>query len=147
MVNLEGDTRIVFIQNPARIRASRIVSDADCRKRIKQISDLVDLIIPDGRPCGRTVIIQPIHLIGVVDQRKRRQSVRCSEPGDGSVRSAPAQSSPATALSAHHVSDSNHKTIEEEAAHESLSYICTKRQQIWPPAVTNCNPGRSVCCA
>ena len=62
VINLEGDTRIVFVQNPACFWISRIVSNADGWKRINHISDLVDFIVPDGHPCRRSIMSLPILL-------------------------------------------------------------------------------------
>jgi hypothetical protein len=118
VINLEWDTWIVFIQNPASFWISRIVSDAQCGKGVNHISDLVDSNVLDGQPCRRSVMSLPIHLIRIVHQWEGLRSVRCSKRGERSVRNTPAKSSAATALSAHHAYDPDYKTIDKEAAHK-----------------------------
>jgi hypothetical protein len=53
----------------------------------------------DGQPCRRSVMSLPIHLIRIVHQWERWRSVRCSKPGERSVRNTPAKSLAATSLS------------------------------------------------
>lgn len=76
VIDLEWDTRIVFIQNPAPLWIVWIVSDAHDREGIDYVSDLIDSIIFDGKTSRRSVMCLTIHLIRVVRQREGWRSVR-----------------------------------------------------------------------